>query len=104
MFVIADQPAFRIRRKCGLAGARKPKEEGAVASWGGPHVRRAAHRKDALSRQEIIEDREDRLLQLTGVAAATDENRALREVDNDEGLRLGPMDVGIALKVRGWQN
>ena len=57
------------------------------------------HREDALPRQEVIEDRKDRLLQLTRVARAADENRAFREVDDDERARLGPMNGGIGVQL-----
>ena len=49
-------------------------------------VRRAVHRQHALQRQRVVEDGEDRLLDLAGVVRAADEHELLAEVDEDEDL------------------
>src|SRR5689334_18095210 len=70
MLVIAYELAAPIGRKRGLTRPRKPEEDRRIVAR--TDIRRAVHRQDALLRQEIIEDREDRLLDLAGIAAATD--------------------------------
>src|SRR5262249_33299720 len=74
VLVVADQPAFGIGGQRGLARAGEAEEERGLA--GGAQVGRAVHREDALLRQEEIEDRKDRFLDLTGVASAADQNDA----------------------------
>ena len=62
------------------------------------------HRKHALLRQEVVEDREDRLLQLTGVAGAPDQDRAVRQADDDERPRLGAMHSGVGMEFRSVEH
>ena len=76
VLVVADQPAIRIARQRRLAGAGQAEEERGVA--GLADVGRAVHREHALQRQQVVEDREDRLLVLAGVAGAGDDDFARR--------------------------
>ena len=63
-------------------------------------VGRAVHRQHALLRHEVVHDREHRLLELTGVARAADEDHALGEVQDDEraGARAVARRVGLELR------
>ena len=85
VLVVADQPAVGIARERRLAGAGQPEEQRDVA--GGADVRRAVHRQHAAQRQQVVEDGEDRLLDLAGVARAADQHQPLREVERDHDLR-----------------
>ena len=51
-----------------------------------------------VSGQEVVHDREDRLLDLAGVLGAHDEDHALLEVDEDSGLGVRAVDLGIELE------
>ena len=97
MFVVADQPAFRIRGKGGLARAGQPEEQRAVTLL--PDVGGAVHREHALQRQQVVEDAEDRFLELACVARAADQNRALCEAHDDERPRLGSVDRRIGVEL-----
>ncbi len=83
--VVADQAPVRVRRERRLPGPGKAEEErgGPVL----PDVRRAVHRHDPLEREEVVQDREDRLLDLPRVAGVPDEADPAGEVEDDEGLR-----------------
>ncbi len=73
MLIVTDQPPFVIRRERRLTRAGKAKEERCIALC--PHISRAMHGKDIFQRQQIIERRKDRLLNLTGVAGASYDHR-----------------------------
>jgi hypothetical protein len=57
------------------------------------------HRQHALQRQHVIEKREDRLLDLTGVLRARNQDEPLRKVDDDRGLGTRPVARRIGLEV-----
>ena len=78
VLVVADQPASGIGGQRGLAGAGETEEEGRVAVR--TDVRRAVHRHHRLQREEIVQDREDRFLDLAGVARVADDAELLGEV------------------------
>ena len=64
-------------------------------------VGRAVHRQRFAQRQQIVHHREDRLLDLAGVARAADQDDALGEVHQDERRRVRvPSRSGSALKQR----
>src|SRR5262245_38532994 len=58
------------------------------------------HRKDVTKREEIIEQREDRFLCLSGVTRAADEDQFPAEVHQDEGLRIRPVFFRIGQTMR----
>ena len=88
MLVVADQPALRIGGQCRLAGPGEAEEDRDAAVVA--DVRGAVHREDALERQTVVHDREDRLLDLAGVERAPDQNLDARRMERDErsGARL----------------
>ena len=63
-------------------------------------VRRAVHRHDALQRQRVVEDREDRLLDLAGVVRSADQHELAAEVHEDEYLRARAVLGGVGLELR----
>ena len=63
-------------------------------------VRRAVHRHDASERQQVVQDAEDRLLDLARVARAGDEHEPLGEVERDDASRAGAVARGIGLERR----
>src|SRR3546814_8063189 len=73
MLVIADQAAARVRGEGGLAGAREAEEDRGVACWA--YVRRAVHREPVAIRQQVVENREHRLLDLDRIDGAADQAR-----------------------------
>src|SRR5450759_2178238 len=99
MLVVADETAIGRRRERRLAGSRKAEEQRRVARL--PDIRRAMHREHALAGEQIVHDGEHRFLQLAGVTRASDENRPLGEVENDErtGPRTVPRGNGLELRL-----
>ena len=97
MFVIADQNPRRVRRKRGLAGARKPEEHGRIDRIADRMVGRTMHRHHALFRQQIVQQGENRLLVLAGVSRIPDQNQASVEVERDHrfAARAVPRRVGL---------
>ncbi|MNI00121.1 hypothetical protein D3C73_529080 [compost metagenome] len=98
MLVIADQRAGRIGRQRRLAGAGKAEEHRGIAF--GADIGRAMHRHDALGRQKIVEDSEYRLLVLTGIGCAADEDEAVGEIAGDHGFGAAPVTLGVSLEAR----
>ncbi len=98
MLVVAHQRARRIRGQRRLARAGEAEEDGRLAV--GADIGRAMHRHDALGRQEIVEDREDRLLHLAGIRRSADEDHALGEVDRDHRAGVAAVDFRIGLEAR----
>ena len=62
-------------------------------------VRRAMHREDALERQPIVHHREDRLLDLTCVVGAADEQLGAAWMQDDECAAACAVLLGIRLQV-----
>ena len=102
VLVVADQAALRVGGERRLAGARKAEEQRHVARR--PHIRGAVHREDAARGQQVIHDRERRLLHLAGIAGAADQHDALFEIDDDAGLRVGAVLGGVRLEFRREQD
>ena len=94
MLVVADQAAVRVRGQRRLAGAGEAEEERRVAA--GADVGRAVHRHDAPGRQQVVHHREDRFLDLAGIAGAADQHGAAGEVEQDEraGIRAVARGIG----------
>ena len=106
MLVVTDQGARRVGRKRGLTGAGQTEEDCRLAIWS--DIGGAMHGEDVLVRQGVVEEAEDRLLDLTRVACAADKNEPLGEVHQDEGvapeaikLRDGEMIGGLDNGDRG---
>ena len=79
--------------RCRLARAGQPEEQGHVAAL--PHVRGAVHREHALLRQQVVQNREHRLLDLAGVVRAANDHELLLEADGDANLGLGAVAGGM---------
>jgi hypothetical protein len=97
VLVVADQHPFGVARQRGLARTRQAEEERRVARRA--DVGRAMHRQDVPQRQQVVQDREDRLLHLAGVTAAADEHEFLREIHRDHDVGVGAVALGIRLKL-----
>ena len=82
VLVVADQRALGIGRERRLARAGEAEEDRDVAVVA--DVRRAVHREDALERQAVVHQREDRLLDLARVEGAADQHLLARRVEDDE--------------------
>ena len=100
MFVVADELAVRIGRKGRLACARQAEEDSRFLS-DRIHVGRAVHGQNAFVRQKVIHDREDTLLDFSGIARAGDEDHTGFIIDENGCLRVRAVDLGIALETRG---
>lgn len=100
MFVVADELAVRIGRKGRLACARQAEEDSRFLG-DRIHVGRAVHGQNAFVRQKVIHDREDTLLDFSGIARAGDEDGPRFVVDEDGRLRVRAVDLGVTLEARG---
>src|SRR5439155_20595586 len=96
MFVVADQDAIGAGGKRRLAGTGETEEDRRIARMA--DVDRAMHRHHAALRQMIIEEGEDRFLDLSGIAGAADEDHALRQVASDDGFGADAVFGGIGLE------
>ncbi len=99
VLVVADQLAGRIGGEGGLAGARQPEEDRGVA--GVADVGRAMHRQHRLLGEQVVQNREDRLFHLPGVAGPADQDHPLGKIEHDEGAGPGPVHRRIGLKLGG---
>ena len=102
VLVIADQRPLGVGRQRRLPGARQPEEQRRVA--GAAEVGGAMHREDAALGQQVIEDREDRFLELAGVARAPDQDRPLAEVDHNERPGMGAVQRRIGVQLGSVQH
>ena len=68
------------------------------------HVRRAVHREDALEREAVVHEREDRLLDLARVEGAADHDLRAGRVEDDERAAAGPVLVGLGRDGRRVQD
>ncbi|QTK80153.1 hypothetical protein AT6N2_C2567 [Agrobacterium tumefaciens] len=98
VLVIADQRACRIGRQRCLAGAGEAEEDGGIALR--TDIRRAMHRHDALGGQQVVQNREDRLLIFAGIARTTDQNETLGQVAGDNRFRAATVAHRISLEAR----
>ena len=101
VLVVADEQAVLGGGEGRLAGAGEAKEDrGAVGAR--VHVAGAVHREHVvLNGEQVVHDREDRLLDLAGVLGAHHEDDALLEVDEDGGLGVGAVDLRVELEGGG---
>ena len=81
VLVVSDEEALRVGGQRRLARARKPEEDRNVFVV--TEVGAAVHREDALFGHQVMHDREDALLHLSGVLSAKDDELALFEVDGN---------------------
>src|SRR5262249_5330047 len=93
VLVVADEGALRVGGEGRLPRAREAEEAGVATVL--VDVRVAMDREDAAQGEEVVEDGEDRLLDLARVLRAADEHDAAREVEDDERLRARPVAPGI---------
>ena len=98
VLVVADERALGIGGQRGLAGSGEAEEQRGVARFA--DVRGAVHREHALLRHVVVHDGEHRLLELTGVARARDEDHPLREVEHDGRARARAVLCRIGLELR----
>ena len=92
MLVVTDQTAPRIGRQRGLAGARETEEQGNIALLA--DIGRAVHCHHAFERQQIIQNREDGLLDFATVAGAADDTQTLLKIERNEGVGRGAINLG----------
>ena len=102
MLVVADQGARIVGRQGRLAGARQPEKDCGVAV--GADIGRGVHRQHAARRQDEIQIAEDRFLDLAGIGGAADQHQPLGEIDEDEGLRVDPIEFGDREEIRCVQD
>src|SRR6185295_20362116 len=98
VFVVADELARRIARERRLARAREAEEERDISR--GADVGGAVHREDVFEREDVVQDAEDRLLHLAGVAGAADEDELLREIERDDDFGARAMTGRVGLETR----
>ena len=102
MLVVADQGALGIGRECRLSGAGEAEEDGDATIV--RDVGRAVHRQDAMLGQAVVHVREDGLLDLAGVARATDQDLAGGKVERHEAGRACAVDFGVGLELGGMED
>src|SRR6266480_1725801 len=98
VLVVPDERPFRVGGEGRLSGARQAEEQRDVARPA--EVGGAVHREHAAPRQQVVENRKDRLFHLARVARAADQDRPLREMDDHERARLGAVGRGIGVEFR----
>ncbi len=98
MFIVADQGPVRVGGKGGLAGARQAEEDRGVAF--GTHIGGAMHRHDALQRQQVVQEGEDRLLHFTGIGRSADQHDLAGQVAGDDGFGAAAVTLRIGLEAR----
>ena len=59
------------------------------------------HGEHFLLGQVVIEDGEDRFLDLAGIGGAADEHQLFAEVDHDEGFGIGAVQLRHGVEARG---
>ena len=97
VLVVADQRALGIGGERRLAGAREAEEDRDAPV--GADVGRAVHREDALERQAVVHDGEDRLLDLARVERAADEQLGAARMQHDERAGARPVLLRVGLEV-----
>ena len=95
VLVVADEPAIGIGGKRGLAGSGESEEECDVGGVLLVDVARAVHREDVEVGQVVVHRVEDRLLHLTGVSGAEDDDLPLLETLDDREIVLHPVLLGV---------
>ena len=98
MLIVADQCPRSIRAERRLARTRKSKENRSIAIRA--DIGRAMHRHNALYRQQIIEDAENRLLHLTGISCAADQDQFLTKIDCNHRLAAAAVARRVGAEAR----
>ena len=101
MLVVADQLAAGIGRKRRLACAGQAEKHRRAL---GPDIRRTVHRHDAPGRQQVVQQREDRFLDLAGIVGPADQDQLLREADGDDRRTPAAVGFGVGRKARRMEN
>jgi hypothetical protein len=83
-----------------LAGARQAEEDGGIHRVALGVVGRAMHRHHALAGQDVVQQREDRLLVLARVFRVGDQDQLLLEVQRDHRVCAAAVPFGIGLEAR----
>jgi hypothetical protein len=94
MLVVADQAAGRVGGERGFAGSAQAEEQGHIVLVMWIDICRAVHREHTFERQQVVQDRKNRLLDLTRVRAVADDGQLLLEKTGDEGLAVGVVHPG----------
>ena len=102
MLVVTDQRPISFGRQRRLARTRQPEENRNVPV--GTLVGRAVHSQHAPLRQQVVHDREDRLLDLAGITGAADNDESLREVQEDERFTPRVVDLGNGVELRAMND
>ena len=102
VLVVPDQRPRRVGGERRLPRARETEEQRHVPGFS--EVRGTVHREDAAPGEEVVEDREYRLLHLAGVARTADQGRSLPEVDHHERSRLGGVRRRVGVEFRGVED
>ena len=100
VLIVADQHAGDIGGERGLAGARQAEEHRRLRQIAHRMVGRAVHRHHALGGQDVVEQREHRLLDLAGVGRAADQHHLALEADGDHRLGAAAMPRRDGLEAR----
>ena len=79
MLIIADQAASRVGGESRFAGAAQAEEQRHIVRVLGIDIRRAMHREHAFQRQQVIQNREDRFLQLARICRIPNDRKFLLE-------------------------
>jgi hypothetical protein len=97
VLVVADQLAVGVCAQGGLARTAEAEEHGGITVL--TDVGAAMHAEHAtLLGQHVVQHGEDALLDLAGVACATDQDHLLGEVDDGEVVLAGAIQLGSARK------
>ncbi len=68
------------------------------------HISRAVHREDILLRHQEVHDREDTLLDLTGIGGAGNQDFLLGIIDKDRCFTVYPVGLRIAVEAGGYND
>ena len=96
VLIVADQGAAGVSRQGGLAGARQAEEDRALAVR--PDIGGTMHRDHFFFRQEIVQDGEDRFLDLARIRRAADQHALACEIEGDHRFAAAAMELRIGLE------
>src|SRR5690606_4135859 len=96
VLVVADEHALGVAAQRGFARAAQTEEQGYIVAVLA-EVGAAMHRQNALLGHEIVHGRENALLDLAGVLCTADKNQPSAEIDDNERLAVGSVQVRLGL-------
>ncbi|OIQ68780.1 hypothetical protein GALL_496230 [mine drainage metagenome] len=99
-FARRGQGGGEIGRERGFAGAGQAEEDGGVLQFLDPVVGRAVHRHHALGGQDVVQQGEDRLLDLASIGGVADQDQLAVEIQGDHGFRAASVAGRISLEGR----